>query len=265
MNRRFPWFRLYANDTLNDKKIKRIHKVTGISLAEIRGVWLTLLCLASESPDRGMLLFDGSIPYDYDDLAEECGMDSMKFHSLFMHFTKMGMVAYVEEDGIYYLPAWDVRQPKSDATGAERVAKHRQRKNKKRVTLQKRYSNALEEDKEEDKEKEEEYNAFPFSDIQPEEPNSRYRQLLGTFFTVSRLPIDDNLRPRDNDAVKQWIRDGCTAEDIQDAVQYCTTNGYTITGPASIHKSVMIARSNRLRQESVSSYGSQEVWTEEHS
>jgi len=152
MSKKFPWFRLYANDLLGDRKIKRIQKITGISFAEIRGVWLTLLCLASESPERGVLLFDGGIPYDYDDLVEECGMDSLKFHTLFMHFTKMQMVSFDEESGIYLLPAWGARQPVGDTTGAERVRKHREKKKQERVTLQERYSNALEEEEESEKE-----------------------------------------------------------------------------------------------------------------
>lgn len=155
MSNGFPWFRLYANEMLGDRKMKRIHKLTGISKAEIRGVWVSLLCLASESPERGMLLFDGGVPYDYDDLVEECGLDSLKFHTLFMHFQKMGMVAFIEEDGIYYLPAWAKRQPVSDTTGAKRVREHRERK-KETVTLQKRYSNALEQEQEEDKDSEKE-------------------------------------------------------------------------------------------------------------
>lgn len=156
MAKGFPWFRLYANDMLGDRKIKRINKVTGLSLAEIRGVWLTLLCLASESPERGELLFDGGVPYDYDDLVEECGMDSLKFHALFMHLQKMGMIASDEETGIYYLPAWSERQPVGDTTGAERVRKHRAKTKKEDVTLQKRYSNALEQESESEEESEKE-------------------------------------------------------------------------------------------------------------
>ena len=104
-------------------------------------------------------------------------------------------------------------------------------------------------DKDKDKDKDKE-SIFPFPEIsteaQPED--NRYRLLLGAFFTAAKLPLADNLRPRDNEAVNQWVENECTVEDIEAAVRYSTDNELTIVGPASIHKGVMIARGNRLRQ-----------------
>jgi len=95
---------------------------------------------------------------------------------------------------------------------------------------------------------------FPFLDVDTSDlsdEDKRYRQFLNLFFTSAKLPLDSNLRPRDNDAVLQWISNECTPEDIAAAVQYSTDNELTIVGPASIHKGVMIARGNRLRQPKV--------------
>ena len=246
----FPWFRLYANDLLGDRKMRRIHKLTGLSLAEIRGAWLTLMCLASESPKRGVLLFDGGTPYDYDDLAEECGMDSLKFHSMFMHLTKMNMVDYMEVDGIYYLPNWEKRQPVSDTTGAERVKKHRQTKNNP-VTLQKRFRNALDIDIESDTDTEE--------DIDKDSENI-YQKLLTAFINHSQVPAFGSPRPRDNEALLKMVAAECTPDDIKMAVEYATANGLTVVGPASIANGAIIAAGKRKR----TGAAVQTVWAEEH-
>jgi len=88
---------------------------------------------------------------------------------------------------------------------------------------------------------------FPFSDIEPEEDNSTYRNLKNTFYVEAKLPLDDNFRPRDNEVILLWVSAEVIPEDIKNAVQYATDNELTIVSPASIHKGVMIARSNRLR------------------
>jgi len=71
---------------------------------------------------------------------------------------------------------------------------------------------------------------------------------LNAFSTIAKLPISGNLRPRDNDALNEWVKSECTPEDIESAIEYATNNELTIVGPASIHKGVMVARSRRLRE-----------------
>lgn len=228
--KKFPWFRLYANDMLGDRKLKRIHKMTGLSLAELRGVWLSLMCLASESPQRGILLFDGGTPYEYDDLAEECGLETLKFHTAFIHFSNMGMITFDEITGIYKLPNWDKRQPVSDTTGAERVKAYRERKNKP-VTLQKRYSNALEGEGDKESEGEEEVNDF--------------RALFDAFILETGIPETMLANKNNVDTVVKWQKSGVTVEDIKLAVSELSSKGYTIARPQSIDNALIIAMQKR--------------------
>ena len=44
-----PWFRFYS-ETLRDRKLERIARVTGQPRALIIGVWVTILSLANDSP-----------------------------------------------------------------------------------------------------------------------------------------------------------------------------------------------------------------------
>ena len=154
MTSKFPWFRLYASDMRHERKIARIAKRTGIDRATIVGVWVTILCLASDSPKRGWLLMDGGSPLEYEEIVEEVGLDVMKFDAILRQFLSesFDMLAIDNETSAYFVTQWEERQPMSDTTGAERVRKHRER-----VKLQakevKRYSNALEEDTDTDKEK----------------------------------------------------------------------------------------------------------------
>lgn len=150
------WFRFYS-ETLRDRKLERIARVTGQPKALLMGVWVTLLALANDSPERGILLLTDDIPLVFDDLCLETGVDTETLNPIIERFIAMEMLSF--EDDIYYITNWGKRQFKSDSS-AERVKRYRARKaeNKERdgndaVTLQEQLSNAPESETESETEK----------------------------------------------------------------------------------------------------------------
>lgn len=125
-----PWFRFY-NEIWSDRKIKRIRTRTGQPKFAIIGLWSCLMTLASESPDRGKLIYgDDCLPVEFEDIVDESGMEPDQCKSLIDQFVKLGML-HLEGD-IYVLTNWDKRQFKSDHDSAERSRRSRQRKNAER-------------------------------------------------------------------------------------------------------------------------------------
>jgi len=139
-----PWFRVYANDLLTDRKIKRICKRTGQSKALIIGIWIILLCLANDSPNRGHLNIAADMPYTVDDLEDETGLPPEVLAQLLDEFRSHGMI---NGKATIQISNWDKRQYKSDSS-AERVRTYREKRNV-TVTPEKRYSNVLDTDTEE--------------------------------------------------------------------------------------------------------------------
>lgn len=137
-----PWFRVYV-EILDDRKIAKIARATCSSRAEIIGIWISLLALASQSPERGNLLVTDGIGFDIEDLAEITGMGPDNLNEILKCFETFGMIE--NSDGVYSILNWVTRQYDSDSS-TERVARHRsnQKVNKQKQnneTLQDRYSN----------------------------------------------------------------------------------------------------------------------------
>ena len=145
-----PWFRFYS-EALDDRKIARAVRLSGQPKACVLGVWLTLLCLANESPERGRLMISDDIWMDEDEILAETGLDPVAFGKIASAFQQLGMLNI---GAGYELPNWDKRQFPSD-NSTERVRRHRakKRKAKQDETLPKRSSNVIEENRE-DKEEE---------------------------------------------------------------------------------------------------------------
>ena len=112
-----PWFRLYT-EILHDPKLRRVNPDT-------RWVWIGLLCLASDSPERGQLLICDGIALTVADLASAIGVESSLVESAIITFTQLRMLEQ-EEDGTYRITNWDSRQFKSD-NSTERVQRFRER------------------------------------------------------------------------------------------------------------------------------------------
>lgn len=119
-----PWFRMY-NETLSDRKLKLVSIETGIPKVVILGAWTGLLILASESPERGVLLTGSGKPLPVDFMADEIGIDSSDLSAILDCFEEMAMI-HKGIDNVVVIANWSERQFKSDDSYA-RVKKFRQK------------------------------------------------------------------------------------------------------------------------------------------
>jgi len=119
-----PWFRFY-NETIRDRKITRVCISTGQPKAVVLGVWVTLLAMASESPERGVLLISDDMPITFEEIVFECGVLSEIVASVLEAFQRMNMLAVDEET--FHITNWNNRQFDSD-NSTSRVKRYRQRK-----------------------------------------------------------------------------------------------------------------------------------------
>jgi DnaD/phage-associated family protein len=197
MAKRMPWFRLYAGDMLKDRKLKRISKQTNIDLATVTGAWVRILCLASESPDRGWLLIDGGLPMEYEEMCADVGLDVLRFDALLKQFMseEFDMMAVDAETSAYLVTKWNERQFKSDNSTA-RVRKYRAKK-RSNETLQKRYSNALDTETE--------------SDTDTETEQTKDAAAVFTFYSENFGVLTSGISERIGDAIDEysaaWVLD----------------------------------------------------------
>jgi hypothetical protein len=90
------WFRLY-HDLPHDRKIRKFS-------AQQKWAWVVLLCLASESKQRGLILGE-----DEDVLSEDCGFDCAQDFQYFLDkLRQQGMIEHIE--GGIKVVRWDKRQ-----------------------------------------------------------------------------------------------------------------------------------------------------------
>lgn len=112
------WLRLYP-ETVWDRKLRR-HPVA------FRWVWITLLCLASDSPERGRLLMSGGLPLTVTDIADAASLPEEEVGKAIDAFLEQGMLA--EDDGALLILKWGERQ--YEDSSAERTRRYRERKKK---------------------------------------------------------------------------------------------------------------------------------------
>lgn len=107
------WFKLDHN-IINDLRLRRFS-------SEEKWVWLTLLCLASQSDDRG------TITADSEDIADLCDYEQQDLKYLLDKFRVKGLIDYSPE-GIK-ITDWDKKQrcKPSDTPEATRERKRKQR------------------------------------------------------------------------------------------------------------------------------------------
>lgn len=121
------WFRCYTD-------IKRDRKLRRLPIAH-RWIWVAVMAMAKESPIQGRLLISENIPATIEDIADEAAADIEETEKAIQKFIEQDMLH--EENGVLVLTNWGKRQYTSD-NSTKRVRKHRQRK---KETLQQRYSN----------------------------------------------------------------------------------------------------------------------------
>jgi hypothetical protein len=121
------WFRFYS-ETLRDRKMERLSRISNQPKALLVGIWVTFLSLANDSPIPGALLLTEDIPLDLDDFAMETGMsDGEILNSIVASLIDLKMLTVI--DGVYYITNWEKRQFKSD-NSAERVRNCREKAEK---------------------------------------------------------------------------------------------------------------------------------------
>lgn len=111
---------------LGDTKIRRVARVTKLPQATVLGAWITLLCLASDSPERGKLKYGEEVWIEFEDILGETGLDGQDLQDLLYSFRKLSMIRM--EEGRIEILNWDRRQVNSLGTSTERVRKFRKRK-----------------------------------------------------------------------------------------------------------------------------------------
>jgi len=89
----YPWFRLYS-EMLSDRKLARAARLAGCERATAVGVWVGMMCLASESSERGRLLLAPGVPFSGADIAEEVGCGEETVAGLLDAFARLEMVAW---------------------------------------------------------------------------------------------------------------------------------------------------------------------------
>lgn len=121
MAKKMDWFRLYP-EIRRDPKIRRLDPTT-------RWLWITILCIASDSPERGRLLISKDLPYIVEDIADEAGMEVNLVAEGVKTLEKYGLIECAE--GVYFIPKWEERQydnPSSTPSATrERKRKSRQK------------------------------------------------------------------------------------------------------------------------------------------
>lgn len=122
-----PWFRLYS-ETVSDPKIQTLD-LCG------KWMWVTCLCIASASEERGALRF-GDVTVTFQDLSQIAGVTSQDGEQAVKNLLERGMLN-LGDDGVLRVTNWDKRQYPSDSS-AERTRKYREKK-KENVTSQERH------------------------------------------------------------------------------------------------------------------------------
>lgn len=121
------WFRFYS-EALHDRKLGRVCRISGQDKARVLGAWTVILCLASESPERGRLLIAEDMPLTQDEILDEMGLDGDGVEIL----EAMEAVGMIEVDqscgcGCYQVAAWGKRQFEEADNSTERVRRFRER------------------------------------------------------------------------------------------------------------------------------------------
>lgn len=122
-----PWFRLYS-ETVSDPKIQTLDLCT-------KWIWVTSLCVASASEERGALRF-GDVTVTFQELSQVAGVTSQEGEVSVQKLLERGMLN-LGDDGVLRVTNWDKRQYPSDSS-AERTRKYRENK-KGNVTSQERH------------------------------------------------------------------------------------------------------------------------------
>ncbi len=117
MSRRKPWFRLYS-EIKQDRKLRRC---TG----EERWCWIVIMCIASESPERGYLYITDGVPCNFEDIADEAALPVEVVEAAIFKFSGMNMMH--QEDGVWVVSKFLDRQYDKPSDRPENTSKRKQK------------------------------------------------------------------------------------------------------------------------------------------
>lgn len=118
-----PWFKFYT-EALNDPKFDVVANDNGMQTWEVLGIWTAILCIASNSPDRGSLVISDMRGLGIKDLKaiikwDDHYWDNTEFQD-FYHFENI-IQSFIELDmltidnlGIYKIKNFEERQETKD-------------------------------------------------------------------------------------------------------------------------------------------------------
>ena len=121
--KKLSWFRFYG-EARTDMKISRVCVLSKQPKGLVMGAWTILLCLASDSPERGQLLISEDMPVTIEEIIFEIGIDDEAGKALINAFIKVDMLTL--EGDIYGISKWNDRQYSSDSS-TNRVRRFRKR------------------------------------------------------------------------------------------------------------------------------------------
>lgn len=123
MSNRYPWFKVW-NEMVFDPKLSRIAREVRQSRAFVIGAWITLLAMASESPERGTLYVTRNVRVTDDDIAESWILDLDKTTELLDAFIHLGLLQRLDNQ-VLMVTNWEKRQAPPDPTAAKRMREKR--------------------------------------------------------------------------------------------------------------------------------------------
>lgn len=100
----YPWFRLYS-EVRSDAKLKWAARRAGCNRVVAMGAWVSLLCLANDSPKRGHCLLAADEPFTTEELAEELDIEPDTLERLLEQFASFGMVRWDENVLVVAMPS----------------------------------------------------------------------------------------------------------------------------------------------------------------
>lgn len=115
------WFRLYT-EIRRDPKLRRLP-------VSYRWVWVTILCIARESPRPGWLLLRKDMPAQPADIADEANVPQDDAVHAIELFKSGSYEMLAEEDRVLRVVNWGKRQYENDSSAA-RMRRYRERQNR---------------------------------------------------------------------------------------------------------------------------------------
>ncbi len=110
MSAQMPWMKFWKSDWMQDHALRAYP-------AEVRAVWIDLLCIFDDSPVPGHLMFDEHTPVTAGNLAPVLRMSKKKTENILEIFQKLGRIT-LSERGVYCCEKLVQRAQKSDAARA---------------------------------------------------------------------------------------------------------------------------------------------------